>query len=426
MEVRNWGGNVEFAPGRIERPKTTDDVIAIIKSAREQKRKVRAIGSGHSFSPLIVTHDVLVDLSDMSGLIKTESETATFAAGTPVSRATELLWHEGLALANQGDINHQTLAGAVSTGTHGTGLAFGSLSSFVRELEFVDGQGRVQVTTPENLHAAQVSLGSFGLITRVKLQCRPRFILRDLRSSVPFDTALSEFSNWAKQHRHLEFFWFPWSKHVQLKALDEVTAENPRSKFSKVVGDEILERWLFQGICDLTKLVPALSPTVSRLCGKLMPDSDHAEWSWRVYPSSREVRFTEMEYSVPLAAGPACFRAIANMIMRKKLHVFFPLEYRVADADAAWISPFHNRVSAIISLHVYARVDEARYFREAEAIFRDFEGRPHWGKIHTPAPEIIPKSWPKWGDFDKMRRQFDPDGLFTNELIGAWFGDGER
>ena len=423
MEVRNWGGNVAFEPGRIEKPKNTDDLIAIIKSASEQKRRVRAIGSGHSFSPLIVTRDVLVDLCNMNGLIKVEGGTATFAAGTPVASATELLWKEGLALANQGDINHQTLAGAVSTGTHGTGMAFGSLSSFVRELEFVDGQGRLQVTTPENLHAAQVSLGTLGIITRVSMQCRPRFVLRDHRTSVSLDAALTEFATWAKQHRHLEFFWFPWSKHVQLKALDEVTEENPRSRFSKIVGDEILERWLFKGVCEVTKLVPALSPTMSRLCGKLMPDSDHADWSWRVYPSSREVRFTEMEYSVPVAAGPECFRAIANMIMRKNIRVFFPLEYRVAAADAAWLSPFHDRTSAIISLHVYKRVDEQRYFREAEAIFKDFDGRPHWGKIHTPDPEKAAKSWPRWGDFARLRKEFDPDGLFSNELMGAWFRD---
>jgi FAD-linked oxidoreductase len=424
MEICNWGGNVHFKPGRVERPRTIEELAAVIKVAGEQKRKVRAIGSGHSFSPLIKTSDVLIDLGAMTGLIRVDSSTATFWAGTPVATATELLWHEGLALANQGDINHQTLAGAVSTGTHGTGLAFGSLSSFVRELEFVDGEGRVQVTTPETLHAAQVSLGAFGIITRVSLQCRPRFLLRDHRHSVTLESALSEFSSWAKQHRHLEFFWFPWSKHVQLKALDEVTEENPRSKLSQIVGDEILERWLFKGVCEVTKMLPALSPTVSRMCGKLMPDSDHADWSWRVYPSSREVRFTEMEYSVPLTAGPECFRAIANMIMKKNIHVFFPLEYRVAASDAAWLSPFHNRTSAIISLHVYKRVDEERYFREAEAIFRDFEGRPHWGKIHTPAPEMAAQSFKRWDDFSQLRRKFDPEGMFLNDLLGAWFKHG--
>lgn len=425
--MENWGRNVRFSPEQVLTPANSTDIINIIRAAREQKKKIRVIGAGHSFSPLVATDQILIDLKLMSQLISVDQEacTATFAAGASISKLTEELWHHGLALSNQGDINHQTLAGAISTGTHGTGINYGSISSFVTALEFVDGTGEIQNITLDSpgelLHSAQVQLGVFGILTKITVQCEKRFILRDTRQTHDLEECLKRFNEVANTNRHVEFFWFPYSKLAQIKSLSMVDALNPRGKVSAFFDDEIMERFLYSGLCELTKQIRPMAKYTSKLCGNLMPTSDYADWSYRVFPSSRKVRFTEMEYAVPHDAGFACFNAIRKMIEDKQIRVFFPVEYRVAASDQAWLSPFHDRKSAVISLHVFKGVEQEHFFSEAEAVFRSFNGRPHWGKIHRLTPHQISDLYPKWSDFSLLRKRFDPDDLFLNSMLQSYF-----
>jgi FAD-linked oxidoreductase len=426
-KVKNWGGNVRFSPSEVLTPTTTNDIVSIVHLAREQKKKIRVIGAGHSFSPLVATNQVLLDLKHMNQLISVDKDalTATFAAGASISKLTEELWQQGLALSNQGDINHQTLAGAVSTGTHGTGIKFGSISSFVTAIEFVDGNGEVHSiskNSPDDLlHAVQVQIGILGILTKITVQCEKRYILRDVRQIYLIEECLQRYHADAQQHRHVEFFWFPYSNMAQIKSLSMAEALNPRGQVSAFFDDEIMERFLYSGLCELTKVFRPMAKHTSRLCGSLMPTSDYSDWSYKVFPSSRKVRFTEMEYAVPFAAGLDCFRAIKKMIEDKQIRVFFPVEYRVAAADKAWISPFHDRPSAIISLHVFKGVEQEHFFSEAEAIFKSFKARPHWGKIHKMNAEEITNLYPKWSDFSKLRKKYDPDNLFLNDMLGSYF-----
>jgi len=425
----NWGGNVRFNPEQVMTPANTQDIIAIVHQARNRKKKIRVIGAGHSFSPLVATNQYLIDLKHMNQLLSVDHKalTATFAAGVNIRQLTTELWQHGLALANQGDINHQTLAGAISTGTHGTGMNFGSLSSFVTALEFVDGTGQVQnidTTMPDDLiYAAQIQLGTFGILTKITVQCEKRFVLRDVRQIYTLEDCLQRIDDQIKSQRHVEFFWFPYSKLAQIKALNVVDLPNPRSKIAAFFNDEIVERYLYSGLCEMTKKIRPMAKHTSRLCGSLMPTSDYADWSYRVFPSSRKVRFTEMEYAVPLVAGIDCFNTIKDMIHSKKMRVFFPLEYRVAAADKAWLSPFYDRPSAIISLHVFKGIEQDRFFAEAEAIFRSFHGRPHWGKIHKLSAEQISSLYPKWKDFSNLRKKYDPENIFLNEMLQSYFVD---
>jgi FAD-linked oxidoreductase len=425
--MKNWGGNVHFNPEQVMTPASTKEIIEIVNLARERKKKIRVIGAGHSFSPLVATNQILVDLKRMNELIAVDAEacTATFAAGASISKLTEELWQHGLALSNQGDINHQTLAGAVSTGTHGTGINFGSLSSFVTAIEFVDGSGEVQNisrSSPNDLiYAAQVQLGVFGILTKITVQCERKFVLRDVRRTYSLEECLSRFDEDVKKNRHVEFFWFPYSALAQIKSLTIVNETNPRNALSAFFDDEIVERFLYSGLCEVTKLIRPMAKHTSKLCGNLIPSSDYANWSYRVFPSSRKVRFTEMEYAVPLDAGLECFKAIRKMIETKGVCVFFPVEYRVAAADKAWLSPFFGRQSAIISLHVFKGVEQDYFFSEAEAIFRSFNGRPHWGKIHKMTAPQVAGMYPKWADFSILRKKYDPDNLFLNDMLQTYF-----
>ena len=425
--MKNWGGNVRFSPSEVLTPRNTKDIVRIVQLAREQKKKIRVIGAGHSFSPLVATNQILLDLKYMNQLISVDKDalTATFEAGASISKLTEELWQHGLALSNQGDINHQTLAGAVSTGTHGTGINFGSISSFVTAIEFVDGNGDLHNVTTDSpndlLHAVQVQIGVLGVLTKITVRCEKRYILRDVRQTYLLEDCLQRYDIDSQNHRHVEFFWFPYSNRAQIKSLSMVEELNPRSQVSAFVDDEIMERFLYSGLCELTTMFRPMAKHTSKLCGSLMPTSDYSDWSYRVFPSSRKVRFTEMEYAVPLAAGMECFKAIRQMIEGKQIRVFFPVEYRVAAADKAWISPFHNRPSAIISLHVFKGVEQDHFFSEAEAVFKSYNGRPHWGKIHKMSAEQIAGLYPKWSDFSKLRTKYDPDNLFLNDMLGSYF-----
>lgn len=427
MQIKNWAGNVCFSPTERQTPGSLADVVALVARARAERKNIRVIGAGHSFSPLIVTDDIFIDLKRMSGLVSVDRalRRATFLAGTTIRDATRILATHGLALANQGDINRQSLAGAFSTGTHGTGLAFASLANFLTAVEFVDGTGTVRTVdeqTPNDLlQAAKVALGAFGVLTTVTFQCVDAFILRCGSVSVAVDDCLAMLDDHVMNNRHFEFFWFPYSQLVQMKLSNPVTEENRRGRLGKLFSEKVVERVAFGSMCELARAVPKLAPAISRFCGSLNPDSDFAEPSYEVFPSERDVVFTEMEYAVPLAAGPACFNEIRKQIETEKIPVFFPVEYRIAGADDAWISPMYGRESAIISLHVYKGFRQEEFFGAVEPIFKRHGGRPHWGKLHNITANELRTLYPKWEEFATLRKHFDPDGIFCNRILRKYF-----
>jgi FAD-linked oxidoreductase len=427
MQVRNWAGNVRFTPAERVSPASVDEVAALVRRARAERKNIRVTGAGHSFSPLIATDDIFVDLTRMSGLVAVNQSTrrATFLAGTPIRLATRILAQHGLGLANQGDIDRQSLAGAFSTGTHGTGLAYASLANFLTAVEFVDGTGKVQTvdeTSPGDLlNAVKVAVGSCGILTSVTIQCVDAFILRCDSRSIAVEDCLNGLDSLITDNTHFEFFWFPYSPLVQLKMSNPVQAQNRRGRLGKFFAEKVVERIAFGSLCEIARAVPALAPRISRFCGSLNPDSDFAEHSWEVFPSERDVIFTEMEYALPLAAGPDCFREIRSYVESNKIPVFFPVEFRVAGPDQAWLSPMYGRSSAIISLHVYKGFRQQEFFSGAETILKRHGGRPHWGKLHQLSAAELPQLYPKWHEFAAIRRQYDPDSLFCNDMLRRYF-----
>lgn len=424
--MQNWAGNIRFQPARVIVPNGVEEICDAVQAAMKNRSVIRVVGAKHSFSPLIQTDSTIIDPVKLSGLISVdrEAETATFWAGTPISAMGPALAPHQLALSNQGDIDHQSISGAVSTGTHGTGINYGSLSSMVTALEYINGNGEVcsvdESTAGNLLSAFQVGLGVLGILTKVTIRCERAFILEEVRTRTNLDSCLADLMSAVKKHRHFEFFWFPYSDLVQIKTLNNAEILKPRSKISRIIGDEILEKALYRLICDVTAAFPRLSRPTSRMCSNLIPETKFSNLSYKVYPSARDVRFTEMEYAVPLEDGIRCFQEIRSMIEREKIKVFFPVEFRVAAADTAWISPFYGRQSAIISLHVYKSTDQDRYFRNAEAIFKSFSGRPHWGKMHNLTAGEISERYVKWPEFKKLRADTDPSRIFINKMLDAY------
>lgn len=424
----NWSGGVTCRPGQFVVPSTVDALSDLVRETATANGKLRVVGAGHSFTPVVATEHTLVSLARISGLAEVDREAgaATVLAGTTIRDLGGLLAKHGLALENQGDIDSQAIAGAVSTGTHGTGIAFGSISTQVRALTLVLASGELlscsPTQEPDIFKAAQVSLGSLGVLARVRLQCVPSYVLRDVRKNVDLNQCLADFEDSCRRHRHFEFWWFPYSDRAATKALDIVASPRPRSAVKRVLADKLLETGVFWAASEAVRLFPGLSRPVARFASRAISEADHADHSYRVFPSPRDVRFNEMEYAVPVERGPDCLRELKAYIERDRVRVHFPIEYRVVAGDDIWLSPFYRRDSAVISVHMYAGMPYADYFAGCEAIFRNHRGRPHWGKIHNLTAHELQDMYPEWHRFHAIRRRLDPRGVFMNDHLAKIFG----
>ncbi|HEU5087626.1 MAG TPA: D-arabinono-1,4-lactone oxidase [Roseiflexaceae bacterium] len=397
----NWAGNQAAHPALIAQPASRDELVQLVRSAQAAGHTLRVVGAGHSFTPLCATGGVLVSLDRMQGLIEADpaTHTACIQAGTRIFQLGPMLRAHDLGLANQGDIDRQALAGAVSTGTHGTGLAYGSFSTTVREARLVLASGEIvtcsEAHEPELFKAAQLGLGALGMLADLTLQLVPAYRLHARSWPAPFEVAMGELHQQVHANDHFEFFWVPALDTCAMKALNPTEAPIQAAHPGAPAAPGTIERYL----------VP-----------------EHVDWSDRVYPSDRDVRFVEMEFAVPLADGPACFGAIRDLIQTRHTGVRWVVEYRTQRADDVWLSPAYGRDVATISIHEPPDRPYQAFFDDAEAIFRSFGGRPHWAKLHTHTARDFERLYPRWNDFLAVRERFDPGGMFLNEHLRGLFG----
>jgi len=424
----NWSGAVRCTPRATLAPASIDDLAKVVREVAAAGGSLRVAGSGHSFTPVVATDQTMVSLAHLRGLAEVDRDArlATTLAGTPIHELGPLLHHHGLALENQGDIDRQAIAGALSTGTHGTGIGFGCLATQLAGLTLLTAEGELlscsSVHEQELFKAAQVSLGALGVIVRARLACLPSYVLRDVRENVDLEACLAEFEDNCRRHRHFEFFWFPYSDRAATKALDVAEAPRPRSALQRAVIDKVLETGVFGLASEVVRRVPGAARPVARFAAKAISEADYADYSYKVFPSPRDVRFNEMEYAVPVEAGVDCLRELRAYIERGRVRVHFPIEYRVVAGDDIWLSPFYRRDSAVISVHMYAPMPYEDYFAGCEAIFRNYRGRPHWGKIHTLTARELQDLYPQWHRFHELRRRLDPRGVFMSDYLRRIFG----
>lgn len=432
----NWSGGVTATPQAIWRPRDEAELAGLLKGFAGP---VRPAGSGHSFTPLCASSGAIVSLENMSGLIEVfpDTQEAELWAGTPVYAVGPLLHAHGLALANQGDIDRQTLGGAIGTGTHGTGLTLGSLATMVTGVTLVTGTGDIlnlnRRSEPDLFEAARLSVGSMGVITRFRLKLVPSFALTEQSHAAPADQVLNDLEGLAKAHRHFEFFWFPYADQVVVKTLDVWRGEPPARALDipamKARGERVSrDDRLFGMICRFVKAVPRMSGFFHRLLTKQMAAGEakpgRVRWSWETFPSARNTRFNEMEYAVPRELAAEAMRALVARIRKDRIPTAFPIEFRFVQGDDVWLSPFYGRDSATLSVHQYAGMDQGPLFRACEEVFRLFEGRPHWGKQHFLTGRDFASMYPEWPRIQAARRQLDPTGKFLSPYLGSLFETG--
>lgn len=418
---RNWSGSQQCLPAARSAPATVAELQELIASA---KGTVRAVGAGHSFTPLVPTDGTIVSLSRISGLVSHDSQTrqATLWAGSRLGDIGQPLEDAGQALVNMPDIDEQTLAGCLATATHGTGAGIGCMSTFIEGLQLVDARGDLvdcdANNNPELFQAAKVSLGALGVITQVRLQNVAPYRLRRETVWRSFEEMLELADSMAEQHRNFEFYYIPFSG-MGFTDVHDITDE-PLGSTEKIDSNESVQDlklardWL-QGSPKLRELV--LSSIVKTLDDEMMVES-----SWKNYASERNVRFNEMEYHLPREHGLQALREVRTALETQHPEVFFPIEVRFIKGDDIWLSPFHQRDTCSIAVHRYFEEDYKPYFKTIEPIFRKYEGRPHWGKLNTLQREDFRKLYPRWDDFVEVRKTVDPNGRFLNPYLAGLFG----
>ncbi|MET7875908.1 D-arabinono-1,4-lactone oxidase [Micromonospora profundi] len=426
----NWAGNQRGTATAILRPGSPSDVAEAVRATAAAGGRIRVAGSGHSFTPIALADDRRMELSELETTVSVDVERrlVTVPAGTTLQALNGLLARHRLALPNLGDIDAQTVAGAISTGTHGTGAAYGCLSTFVEALTLVTGTGELLHCSadenPDIFAAARVSLGALGVLIDVTLRCVDAFVLHAHERPAELADVLGELPALIDRHDHVEFYWFPYTTRVQVKANDRVPAnDRPLSRWRGWLDDDFLSNTVFAGACRLGRAVPALAPGISAVSARALTERHYTDRSDRVFCTPRRVRFVEMEYGLPREALTEALTALRRIVDGLPFKVLFPVEVRFTAADDIWLSHGYGRDSAYIAVHQYVGMPYEPYFRAFEKVAAELGGRPHWGKLHYRDAESLAAAYPRFTDFQALRNRLDPHRVFTNphltHVLGA-------
>ncbi|MFJ5516499.1 D-arabinono-1,4-lactone oxidase [Streptomyces griseoluteus] len=426
---RNWGGNVTALPARQVTPASVEELAAEVRAAAERGQRVKAVGTGHSFTSVATTDGVLIRPDLLTGIraIDRAAMTVTVEAGTPLKRLNAALAREGLSLTNMGDIMEQTVAGATSTGTHGTGRESGSIAAQITGLELVTADGSVLTCSaeqnPEIFAAARIGLGALGVVTALTLAVEPLFLLTAREEPMPLDRVLAEFDQLWAENEHFEFYWFPHTGSTNTKRNNR--SEGPAQPVGRVAGwfeDEFLSNGVFHAVQWVGRAAPVSVPAIARVSSRALSARSYTDIPYRVFTSPRRVRFVEMEYAVPRAALAETLRELRAVIERSGLRVSFPVEVRTAPADDIALSTASGRDSAYIAVHMFRGTPYQAYFSAAERVFTAHEGRPHWGKVHTRDAGYLEGVYPRFAEFTALRNRLDPERLFQNDYLRRVLG----
>ncbi|MCF3132014.1 D-arabinono-1,4-lactone oxidase [Streptomyces olivochromogenes] len=427
---RNWGGNVAARPVREVAPASVEELSAAVRKAAEDGLTVKAVGSGHSFTSIAATGGVLIRPQLLTGIrsIDRDAMTVTVEAGTPLKRLNLALAREGLSLTNMGDIMEQTVSGATSTGTHGTGRESASIAAQIKGLELVTGDGSLltcsEKENPEVFAAARIGLGALGVITAITFAVEPVFLLTAREEPMPFDRVLAEFDQLWAENEHFEFYWFPHTGNTNTKRNNRSAGpEQPVGRLAGWFEDEFLSNGVFQAANWVGRTAPAAIPTIAKVSSRALSARTYTDIPYKVFTSPRRVRFVEMEYAVPREALADTLREIRAMVDRSRFRISFPVEVRTAPADDITLSTASARDSAYIAVHMFKGTPYQAYFTAAERIFTAHEGRPHWGKVHTRDAAYFAEVYPRFGEFTALRDRLDPDRLFQNDYLRRVLGE---
>ncbi|MFE3029303.1 D-arabinono-1,4-lactone oxidase [Nocardia tengchongensis] len=427
---RNFAGDQMCRPRAIECPSNAAELAAAVERAGRRGEVVRVAGSGHSFNDAVLTDGTLITLERMNRVLDIDRSSGLVSceAGISLGALSAAMWEQGLAFANLGDIDVQSIAGATATGTHGAGVGLPNLSASLRSIELTLASGdRIEIdadSDPEAYRAARVSLGALGVVSAVTLQAVPAFTLAGVDTVAPRTEVLERLDELADGNDHFGFFAFPHSPLAMTKTWNR-TSETPRppSKAAEWFQDELLTNYTFWGVCRLGRARPQWIPALNRLCTRLSGSTRRVDRSYRIFATPRRVPITEMEYAIPRGHAAEAVRQVLALAEQPRFDVPVPIEVRFVAPDDAFLSPAGGRASCYIAVHQFERMAWEPYFLAVEQILRGFGGRPHWGKRHFRSAADLAPEYPDWDRFAAVRDRLDPTRRFTNAYVARVLGD---
>ena len=428
MSWSNWAGNQHVDNVSLFKPRSEEEIQQAVQLAMSKKNRVKVVGSGHSFTSIALAEDLLVDLSDYDAVIAIDklTKTVTVQSGIQLSKLNLILHENGLAMQNLGDIAYQTIAGSISTSTHGTGIKFTGIANQVVALRLVLADSTVvDCTSTSNsdlFHCARVGLGALGIISTVTLQLVSAFNLSVIEQPIRVDELLENLDNHIASNDHFEFFWVPHTGWALTKRNNRtLEPAEPMGKMSHWYAKTLMENYAFGAVCMLGRTRPSLIPKLA----KALPASGkttYSDASYKVFASKRIVKFYEMEYAIPREACAEALNRVRRLVTDSGFFLNFPVEVRFTAPDEIPLSTASNRESAYIAVHIYKGMDFVPYFKAVESIMNSYQGRPHWGKLHFQNSQTLAPRYPKWQMFQTLRDQVDPKRVFANTYLETVLG----
>ncbi|MEV6983416.1 D-arabinono-1,4-lactone oxidase [Sphaerisporangium sp. NPDC051017] len=427
---RNWAGNQSATPAEVRVPASAEEVAAAVRDAAARGTRVRMTGTGHSFTGTALTDGILLRPDALTGVLAVGDGRVRVAAGTPLRVLNEELDRHGLALANMGDITEQTAAGAIQTGTHGTGRDVGGLADQVTELEIVLADGSITTVSEDSkgperdlFDAARVGLGALGILAAVTFRVEPAFLLHGVRRPMALGEILHSLDELTSANEHLDFFWLPHTDTCFVKRNNRSPGPAaPPGALRRWLDDVFLENTLFGALCATGARLPGAIPRLNAVSAAALGTSERTDTAYKVFTSVRTVRFLEMEYAVPRERLGQALRELRDLVELSDWRITFPVEVRVTPPSDAWLSTAYGRDSAYIACHVYRPTPNPGYFAAVEEIMVRLSGRPHWGKLHTRDAAYLSTVYPRFGDFVALRDALDPARLFSNDYLDVVLG----
>ncbi|MFA9400884.1 MAG: D-arabinono-1,4-lactone oxidase [Acidobacteriota bacterium] len=425
----NWAGDRRCEPRDLVRPGSLRELTEVVAAGAAEGRQITTTGSRHSFTGAAMTDDLMLDVGVMSGVIEADrsSGLVRVGGGTVLADLNRELDRLGLAMPNLGDIDRQTISGAISTATHGTGAGLPNIPAQVEAVELVGADGEIRrltaAETPDLLRAARVAVGSLGVIAAVTLRTVPAFNLHRIDAPMALDPVLDGFERLAAENEHFEFFIFPYTETaltIRRNRTDRPPA--PRARLERFLSDVVVENGLGDLALKATGMAPGSIPRMARFSSGFMSQAEQVDVSHRVFANHRTIRFTEMEYALPREAAPEALLRVLDLIRAERFPLAMPIECRVVAGDDALISPTHRQDSAYLAIHQYRGLEWRPYFEAIEEIFDSYGGRPHWGKRHSQTAATLAPRYPEWQAFQAARDELDPGRVFSNAYVREVLG----
>jgi len=428
----NWAGTESADPRRTVTPTTSGQIVQEIEHALAHRGTVKMVGTGHSFTGISAPVGTMLRPHLSSGIVSVDRDamTVTVLPGTPLHVLNAELGRLGLSLHNMGDIAEQTIAGATSTGTHGTGGTVASLSAQIAAFTIISGHGEEITASPTSFRdlydMGRVGLGALGILTEITLYVEPLFALEAHEQPMTWDAALATYDELTHDHHHVDVYWFPHTDRVMTKVNDrlaELDGLRPLSRWKRWLDDELLSNTVFGVLTSVGTHAPRTVPRLNRISESAWSERSFSDFAHRVFTSPRRVRFKEMEYAVPREVGLEALKEVRRLIDASSWRIGFPVEIRSAPADDIALSTASGRDSMYLAFHVPAKVDHTAYFTRVEQVLREYDGRPHWGKMHTLGAEDLAASYPRFEEFRALRDDLDPQRIFANPYLQRVLGD---